>query len=63
MVTKMLAFRLDHLERQRPSCHRRQPHKLLVLDPLVRLHAIDENIVAEVAPVCVQSLLTRNNQA
>jgi hypothetical protein len=44
-------FRLDHLEHQRPSCHRRQLHKLLVLDPLVCLHAIDENIVAEVAPV------------
>jgi hypothetical protein len=46
-------LRLDHLEHQQ-ALHATvaglKP-KLLVLDPLVRLHAIDENIAAEVAPL------------
>jgi RecA-family ATPase len=46
-------LRLDHLEHQQ-ALHATvaglKP-KLLVLDPLVRLHAIDENVAAEVAPL------------
>jgi AAA domain len=46
-------LRLDHLDHQRAlhaTVAALKP-KLLVLDPLVRLHAIDENIAAEVAPL------------
>jgi hypothetical protein len=46
-------LRLDHLDHQQ-ALHATvaglKP-KLLVLDPLVRLHAIDENVAAEVAPL------------
>jgi hypothetical protein len=46
-------LRLDHPEQQR-ALHATvaglKP-KLLVLDPLVRLHGIDENLAAEVAPL------------
>jgi RecA-family ATPase len=45
-------LRPDHLEHQQAlnaTVAGLKP-KLLVLDPLVRLHAIDENIAAEVAP-------------
>jgi hypothetical protein len=52
-VITVPSLRLDHLEHQQ-ALHATvaglKP-KLLVLDPLVRLHAIDENIAAEVAPL------------
>ena len=47
------ALRLDHrADRQRlvETVARVRP-RLLVLDPLVRLHGVDENTVAEVAPI------------
>ena len=52
-VITVPALRLDRLEHQKAlqaTVAHLQP-KLLVLDPLVRLHGIDENIVAEVAPL------------
>src|SRR5215471_10411334 len=52
-VMTVPTLRLDHLEHQQ-ALHATvaglKP-KLLVLDPLVRLHAIAENIAAEVAPL------------
>ena len=47
------ALRLDqHADRQRlhDTVERLTP-RLLVLDPLVRLHGVDENAVAEIAPI------------
>ena len=52
-VIDVPTLRLDHrLDRQRllDTVARIRP-RLLVLDPLVRLHGIDENAVAEVAPI------------
>jgi AAA domain-containing protein len=52
-VITMPTLRLDRPEHQRAlqaTVAHLQP-KLLVLDPLVRLHCIDENIAAEVAPL------------
>jgi AAA domain len=52
-VITMSALRLDRLEHQqalRATVAALEP-KLLVLDPLVRLHGIDENVAAEVAPL------------
>jgi hypothetical protein len=52
-VITVPTLRLDHPEQQR-ALHATvaglKP-KLLVLDPLVRLHGIDENLAAEVAPL------------
>jgi AAA domain-containing protein len=52
-VITVPTLRLDHPEQQR-ALHATvaglKP-KLLVLDPLVRLHGIDENVAAEVAPL------------
>jgi hypothetical protein len=52
-VITVPTLRLDHPDQQR-ALHATvaglKP-KLLVLDPLVRLHGIDENLVAEVAPL------------
>ena len=42
--------RPEHQQRLEATVARLRP-KLLVLDPLVRLHCIDENLVAEVAPL------------
>jgi hypothetical protein len=47
------SVRLD-LERDRERLHNTVAHlrpRLLVLDPFVRLHRVDENLVAEVAPL------------
>ena len=52
-VIDVPALRLDHrADRQRlvQTVERVRP-RLVVLDPLVRLHGIDENTVAEVAPI------------
>ena len=52
-VIDVPTLRLDHrLDRQRllDTVERIRP-RLLVLDPLVRLHGVDENAVAEVAPI------------
>ena len=52
-VIDVPALRLDHrADRQRlvETVERVRP-RLLVLDPLVRLHGVDENTVAEVAPI------------
>ncbi len=52
-VIDVPTLRLDHrLDRQRllETVERIGP-RLLVLDPLVRLHGVDENAVAEVAPI------------
>ncbi|MCY4431817.1 MAG: AAA family ATPase, partial [Rhodospirillales bacterium] len=52
-VIDVPTLRVDHrLDRQRllDTVARIRP-RLLVLDPLVRLHGIDENAVAEVAPI------------
>ena len=52
-VIDIPALRLDHrADRQRlvETVERIRP-RLLVLDPLVRLHGVDENTVAEVAPI------------
>ena len=52
-VIDVPALRLDHrLDRQRlhETVERLEP-RLLVLDPLVRLHRVDENAVAEIAPI------------
>ena len=52
-VIDVPALRLDHrTDRQR--LHDTVEHirpRLLVLDPLVRLHSVDENAVAEIAPI------------
>ena len=47
------ALRLDHAEDRQRLLHtvQRIGPRLLVLDPLVRLHGIDENAAAEVAPI------------
>jgi hypothetical protein len=47
------ALRLDRRDHQlalAATVAQLQP-KLLVLDPFVRLHCIDENVVADVAPI------------
>ena len=52
-VIDVPALRLDHRnDRQRlhQTIERLEP-RLLVLDPLVRLHGVDENAVAEIAPI------------
>ena len=52
-VIDVPALRLDHrADRQRlvETVERVRP-RLIVLDPLVRLHGVDENTVAEVAPI------------
>ena len=52
-VIDVPTLRLDHrLDRQRllETVERIGP-RLLVLDPLVRLHGVDENTVAEIAPI------------
>ena len=52
-VIDVPTLRLDHrLDRQRlmETVQRVRP-RLLVLDPLVRLHGVDENAVAEIAPI------------
>jgi hypothetical protein len=52
-VITVPTLRLDHPEQQRAlraTVAGLKP-KLLVLDPLVRLHGIDENLAAEVAPL------------
>ena len=52
-VIDVAALRLDHrADRQRlvQTVERVRP-RLVVLDPLVRLHGVDENTVAEVAPI------------
>ena len=52
-VIDIPALRLDHrADRQRlvETIERVRP-RLVVLDPLVRLHGVDENTVAEVAPI------------
>ena len=52
-VIDVPALRLDHrADRQRliETVERIRP-RLVVLDPLVRLHGVDENTVAEVAPI------------
>ena len=52
-VIDVPTLRLDHrLDRQRlqETVERIRP-RLLVLDPLVRLHGVDENAVADVAPI------------
>ena len=52
-VIDVPALRLDHrADRQRlvETVERVRP-RLVVLDPLVRLHGVDENTVAEVAPI------------
>ena len=52
-VIDIPALRLDHrADRQRllETVERIRP-RLVVLDPLVRLHGVDENTVAEVAPI------------
>ena len=52
-VIDVPALRLDHrADRQRlhDTVERLRP-RLLVLDPLVRLHRVDENAVAEIAPI------------
>jgi AAA domain len=52
-VITVPTLRLDRLEHQQAlqaTVAHLQP-KLLVLDPLVRLHCIDENLAAEVAPL------------
>ena len=52
-VIDIPALRLDHrADRQRlvETVQRVRP-RLVVLDPLVRLHGVDENTVAEVAPI------------
>ena len=52
-VIDVPALRLDHrADRQRlvQTVERVRP-RLVVLDPLVRLHGVDENTVAEVAPI------------
>ena len=52
-VIDIPALRLDHRnDRQRlqETIERLKP-RLLVLDPLVRLHGVDENAVAEIAPI------------
>ena len=52
-VIDVPALRLDHrADRQRlvETVERIRP-RLVVLDPLVRLHGVDENAVAEVAPM------------
>ena len=52
-VIDVPALRLDHRnDRQRleETVERIQP-RLLVLDPLVRLHGVDENAVADIAPI------------
>ena len=52
-VIDVPALRLDHrTDRQRlqETVERLKP-RLLVLDPLVRLHGVDENAVAEIAPI------------
>ena len=52
-VIDVPALRLDHRnDRQRlAETVQRIAPRLLVLDPLVRLHGVDENAVAEVAPI------------
>jgi len=59
-VITVPVLRLDHQEHQQAlqaTVAELKP-TLLVLDPLVRLHAIDENIAAEVAPLlaCLHQL-------
>ena len=52
-VIDVPALRLDHrADRQRlhETVQRLKP-RLVVLDPLVRLHGVDENTVAEIAPI------------
>ena len=52
-VIDVPVLRLDHRpDRQRllETVERHRP-RLLVLDPLVRLHGVDENAVAEIAPI------------
>ena len=52
-VIDVPALRLDHrADRQRlqETVERLKP-RLVVLDPLVRLHGVDENTVAEIAPI------------
>ena len=52
-VIDVPVLRLDHrLDRQRlhETIERIRP-RLLVLDPLVRLHGVDENAVADIAPI------------
>ncbi len=56
-VIDVPALRLDHrADRQRlvETVERTRP-RLLVLDPLVRLYGVDENTVAEVAPMGLTS--------
>ena len=47
------ALRLDHRNDRQRLCEtvERIRPRLVVLDPLVRLHGVDENAVAEVAPI------------
>jgi AAA domain len=64
-VITVPTLRLDRPEHQRAlqeTVARLQP-KLLVLDPFVRLHAIDENVAGEVAPLLAYlRTLQRNHQ-
>ena len=52
-VIDVPTLRLDqHIDRQRlQDTVERVTPRLLILDPLVRLHSVDENAVAEVAPI------------